>query len=184
MLVENEELTRELFYTFQYILKEKYLVSRWVQFSDTSFFIWVIGSQFSMITKCKKHGFLKKWIVISFFNLPTLTSWYYLFVVATSYYLVCGSSNMTLAVERHAFQGLDLNNTNLNDADCKAIYNDTHVSITAPLKGCGTKYSETDRELFFSIALNAPTLPVLGTVITRKPSIKINFRCAYNRLIS
>ncbi|XP_046838979.1 oncoprotein-induced transcript 3 protein-like, partial [Xenia sp. Carnegie-2017] len=80
-------------------------------------------------------------------------------------------------------QQYNLIGTHLIDVSCTAIYNQTHAFITTPLNGCGTKYSETNQEIFFSNTLTSTTPVTPRAVITRTKSLKINFRCAYNRLV-
>ncbi|XP_046855863.1 deleted in malignant brain tumors 1 protein-like isoform X4 [Xenia sp. Carnegie-2017] len=103
---------------------------------------------------------------------------------ASSYHLMCGSNGMTLSFGRYVFDGYDLNSIYLLDVKCKASYNATRVSITTSLNGCGTKYSQTEQEMFYSNTLTALASITPGAVITRKKTIKVDFRCAYNRLIS
>jgi hypothetical protein len=72
----------------------------------------------------------------------------------------------------------------LADGICKASYNETHVFVTTALNGCGTIYSETEQEMYYSNTLIAAVLVSPGSVITRKQSFAFSFRCVYSRLVS
>lgn len=71
----------------------------------------------------------------------------------------------------------------LADGVCKASYNATHVYVTTALNECGTIYSETEQELYYSNTLRASIPVAPGAVITRKQSFIFAFRCTYRRLI-
>ncbi|XP_046855908.1 CUB and zona pellucida-like domain-containing protein 1 [Xenia sp. Carnegie-2017] len=103
---------------------------------------------------------------------------------ANSYYLTCGQNNMTLTFSLTLVQTLDLDNMVLNDGICKASYNATHVFVTAPLSGCGTLFTQTTQEMFFTNNLSVPLRPSRGSVITRSQKLNFTFTCTYDRLIS
>jgi hypothetical protein len=98
--------------------------------------------------------------------------------------VICDKDFIEVVVERHEVISLDIDNIYLADGLCKASYNETHVFVKTKLNDCGTNYSETEQEMYFSNALTvaAPIAP--GSVITRKQSFLFNFRCAYSRLVT
>ena len=95
--------------------------------------------------------------------------------------MTCGKDNITVAIERHELTSIDIDNMYLADGLCKANYNETHVFITTEMNECGTEFTETEQEFYYSNTLTATTP---GSVITRKKSLLFKFRCAYSRLIT
>ena len=98
--------------------------------------------------------------------------------------MICDKDSITVVFGRHAVSSLDIDNMFLADGICKASYNETHVNVTTALNGCGTTYSETDQEMFYSNTLTVAIPISPGSIITRKQSFAFAFRCAYSRLVS
>lgn len=109
---------------------------------------------------------------------------YFIFPLAFSYSVICSKDNITVIIGRHKVSSLDLDNMHLADSSCKASYNRSHVFITTAFNECGTTYSETEQQMFYTNTLTGAAPISHGSVITRKQSFAFKFKCAYSRLIS
>ena len=77
---------------------------------------------------------------------------------------------------------VSLNRLRLIDSRCRANSNGSHVFFRVPLKGCGTKYSETDLTMSFTNVLTEDLVNYRPShIITRGNPFKATFTCTYDR---
>ena len=74
------------------------------------------------------------------------------------------------------------NALHLIDSRCRADSNQSHVFFRVPLKGCGTKYSETDLTMSFTNILTEESVNFTsGDIVTRDSLFQAKFTCNYGR---
>lgn len=89
--------------------------------------------------------------------------------------LTCGNTEMNLVLPISSFTNINLAELQLNSPDCPVSYNDTHLTATIPLEGCGTKAVHQSDELIYTNTLK--TVSASTQVIRRKPILVLPLAC-------
>ncbi|XP_035668043.1 uncharacterized protein LOC118410429 [Branchiostoma floridae] len=89
---------------------------------------------------------------------------------------------MRVVFMREVLVGVDVDTVRLRDSSCRADVNSTHVTLTAPLNGCGTTAqdgTDTSKISFTNEVVSGA--PVTDGVIIRNLELRWPFRCDYVR---
>ncbi|CAH1266756.1 TECTA [Branchiostoma lanceolatum] len=96
--------------------------------------------------------------------------------------LTCDTSYMRVVFKREVLVDVDVDTMRLRDSSCRADVNSTHVTLTAPLNGCGTAAqvgTDTSKISFTNEVVSGA--PVTDGVIIRNFELRWPFRCDYVR---
>lgn len=89
--------------------------------------------------------------------------------------LTCRKTEMSLVLPIGSFKNLNMAELQLNSPDCPFTYNNTHLTATIPLEGCGTKAVHSGGELIYTNTLK--TVRASTQVIRRKPTLVLPLAC-------
>nr|XP_046250163.1 uncharacterized protein LOC124061887 [Scatophagus argus] len=88
--------------------------------------------------------------------------------------LKCGRTEMTLLLPVTSLSEVNLAELQLNSPTCPVTYNNTHLTATISLSGCGTKIVQSGSELVYTNTLQS-VRPY--SVISRQPSLILPLAC-------
>ncbi|MBN3315369.1 TALDO Transaldolase, partial [Atractosteus spatula] len=90
----------------------------------------------------------------------------------------CGQEAMFLSLPLSSIPLLSPSDLQLNDPSCNLTANHTHLLLSIPLIGCGTRTVDENSQLVFVNALRTRTSAALP--ITRKPSLLVPLVCHFS----
>nr|AFM78689.1 hypothetical proteins [Haliotis diversicolor]AFM78690.1 hypothetical protein [Haliotis diversicolor] len=96
--------------------------------------------------------------------------------VATGESISCTSQSMTIGFDKGHFPGLHAQHVTLTDPTCRATSNGTHVIVTAPLGGCGTKSTNLGGKIMYANVVKSRE-EVIDGVISHVRDIEVPFQC-------
>ncbi|XP_054472390.1 mucin-2-like [Anoplopoma fimbria] len=88
--------------------------------------------------------------------------------------LTCEKTEMTLVLPVSSLDNIDLAELQLNSPTCPISYNNTHLTATISLTGCGTKTVHSGSELVYTNTLQS-VRPY--TKVSRQPSLVLPLAC-------
>ncbi|XP_078616426.1 ZP domain-containing protein-like isoform X2 [Branchiostoma floridae x Branchiostoma japonicum] len=94
----------------------------------------------------------------------------------------CTKNLMKIAIPRGYVGGLPAGYLQLRDPSCNATGNDTFVSISAPLRGCGTRRLVTSDDIIYTNVITNRRVYIRG-IATRIQSVRITVQCRYPRVV-
>ncbi|XP_069037723.1 zona pellucida sperm-binding protein 2-like [Lepisosteus oculatus] len=92
--------------------------------------------------------------------------------------LQCGQEAMFLSLPLSSIPLLSPSDLQLNNPSCNLTANHTHLLLSIPLIGCGTRTVDENSQLVFVNALR--TRPSAAPPITRKPSLLVPLVCRFS----
>uniref|UniRef100_H3C3J3 ZP domain-containing protein n=1 Tax=Tetraodon nigroviridis TaxID=99883 RepID=H3C3J3_TETNG len=88
--------------------------------------------------------------------------------------LTCGKTKMVLLLPITSFQNVNLTELQLNSPTCPISHNNTHLTASISLDGCGTQTVHTGSELVYVNTLQSVQS---SSVVVRKPSLILPLAC-------
>ncbi|XP_046357772.2 deleted in malignant brain tumors 1 protein-like [Haliotis rufescens] len=95
----------------------------------------------------------------------------------------CTSQNMQVELDKRHLLGLHGRYLTLWDRTCSATDTPTHVYVTVPLEGCGTRVTQDGDAFVYENQVQSHTVPVQG-LVTRVRDVNITVRCYYGSNIT
>lgn len=89
--------------------------------------------------------------------------------------LTCGKTQMTLVLPIGSLAHINVAELQLNSPTCPVTHNETHLTATIPLNGCGTKAVHSESELIYTNTLH--TVRTYTRVIRRMPTLILPLAC-------
>ncbi|XP_078697156.1 ZP domain-containing protein-like isoform X1 [Branchiostoma floridae x Branchiostoma belcheri] len=94
----------------------------------------------------------------------------------------CTKDRMEIAIPRGYIGGLPAGYLQLRDPTCNATGNGTFVSISTPLRGCGTRRMVTSDDIIYTNVITNRRVYIRG-IATRIQSVRITVQCRYPRVV-
>ncbi|CAH1239922.1 OIT3 [Branchiostoma lanceolatum] len=94
----------------------------------------------------------------------------------------CTKSRMRIDIPRGYVGGLPSGYLQLRDPSCNVTGNETFVSISTPLRGCGTRRLVTSNDIIYTNVITNRRVYIQG-IATRIQSVRITVQCRYPRVV-